>query len=211
MQRVTVCVGEYGNGARAQRPRTRNDTWGLIETNAFGTHEFLDLCAQVGCEPVICGNLGSGSVQEMRDWVEYLNAPTGTVLADERAANGHPAPYGVRFWGVGNETWGCGGNMTVEYYANEYRRFATYVRDFPEAKIYRVASGARNDDYHWTEVMMREAFKGPIGGSMLQGLSLHFYTVPPDESWPPNGHATDFDLKGWKDVMAMVTDPETSS
>jgi alpha-N-arabinofuranosidase len=114
-----------GIGPRDRRPRMRNDTWGQIETNAFGTHEFLDFCEITGAAPVICGNLGSGTVQEMRNWVEYLNAPTGTVLADERAANGHPSPYGVRYWGVGNESWGCGGLMRAEYYADEFRRYAT--------------------------------------------------------------------------------------
>ena len=192
-----------GIGPRAQRPRRINAHWGgVIEDNAVGTHEFLDLCEQIGCEPYLAGNVGSGSPRELREWVEYCNAAAGT-LADERAANGRREPWKVRLWGVGNENWGCGGNMTAEYYANEYRRFATYTRDFPDAKIYRVASGARNDDYHWTDVLMREAFQGPIGGPMLQGLSLHYYTVPPDESWPPSGHATEFDLKGWKDVMAI--------
>ena len=192
-----------GIGPREKRPRRINAHWGgVIDDNAVGTHEFLDLCEQIGCEPYLAGNVGSGSPRELREWVEYCNAAAGT-LADERAANGRRNPWKVRLWGVGNETWGCGGNMTVEYYAHEYRRFATYTRDFPDAKIYRVASGARNDDYHWTEVMMREAFKGPIGGPLLQGLSLHFYTVPPDDAWPPAGPATDFDLKGWKDVMAL--------
>ena len=192
-----------GIGPREKRPRRINAHWGgVIDDNAVGTHEFLDLCEQIGCEPYLAGNVGSGSPRELREWVEYCNAAAGT-LADERAANGRREPFKVRLWGVGNETWGCGGNLTAEFYANEYRRFATYTRDFPNAKIYRVASGARNDDYHWTEVMMREAFKGPLGGPMLQGLSLHYYTVPNGEKWPPTGHATDFDLNGWKEVMAL--------
>ena len=192
-----------GIGPREKRPRRINAHWGgVVDDNAVGTHEFLDLCEQIGCEPYLAGNVGSGSPRELREWVEYCNASLGT-LAAERAANGRRDPWKVRLWGVGNETWGCGGNMTVEYYANEYRRFATYTRDFPNAKVYRIASGARNDDYHWTEVMMREAFKGPLGGPMLQGLSLHYYTVPGEVEWPPSGSATDFDLKGWKDVMAL--------
>lgn len=192
-----------GIGPREKRPRRINAYWGgVIDDNAVGTHEFLDLCEQIGCEPYLAGNVGSGSPRELREWVEYCNAAAGT-LADERVANGRATPWKVRLWGVGNETWGCGGNMTVEYYAHEYRRFATYTRDFPDAKIYRVASGARNDDYHWTEVMMREAFKGPIGGPMLQGLSLHYYTVPGEIPWPPAHPATGFDLTGWKDVMAL--------
>ena len=186
---------------REKRPRRINAHWGgVIDDNAVGTHEFLDLCAQLGCEPYLAGNVGSGSPRELREWVEYCNAAAGT-LADERAANGRRDHWAVRLWGVGNETWGCGGNMTAEYYAGEYRRFATYTRDFPNAPLYRIASGARNDDYHWTEVLMREAFKGPIGGPLLQGLSLHYYTVPGD--WPPRHAATGFDHAGWNWVMAL--------
>lgn len=190
-----------GIGPREKRPRRINAHWGgVIETNAVGTHEFLDLCAQIGCEPYLAGNVGSGSAAELRDWVEYCNAAGGS-LADLRAANGQREPWKVRLWGVGNETWGCGGNMTAEYYANEYRRYATYTRDFPNAPLYRIAAGPRSDDYHWTDVLMREAFKGPIGGSMLQGLSLHYYTVPGD--WPPKHPATGFDHAGWNWVMAL--------
>ncbi len=190
-----------GIGPRAKRPRRINAHWGgVVDDNAVGTHEFLDLCEQIGCEPYLAGNVGSGSARELREWVEYCNAAAGT-LADERAANGRREPWKVRLWGVGNETWGCGGNMTVEYYANEYRRYATYTRDFPGAPLYRIASGARNDDFHWTDVMMRETCKGPIGGPMLQGLSLHYYTVPGD--WPPRHPATGFDHAGWNAVMAL--------
>jgi len=190
-----------GIGPREKRPRRINAHWGgVIETNAVGTHEFLDLCEQIGCEPYLAGNVGSGSPAELRDWVEYCNAAGGS-LAEQRAANGRKDPWKVRLWGVGNETWGCGGNMTAEYYANEYRRYATYTRDFPNAPLYRVAAGPRNDDYHWTDVLMREAFKGPIGGPMLQGLSLHYYTVPGD--WPPKHSATGFDHAGWNWVMAL--------
>jgi alpha-N-arabinofuranosidase len=190
-----------GIGPREKRPRRINAHWGgVVDDNAVGTHEFLDLCEQIGCEPYLAGNVGSGSARELREWVEYCNAAAGT-LADERAANGRREPWKVRLWGVGNETWGCGGNMTVEYYANEYRRYATYTRDFPGAPLYRIASGARNDDFHWTDVMMRETCKGPIGGPMLQGLSLHYYTVPGD--WPPRHPATGFDHAGWNAVMAL--------
>jgi len=190
-----------GIGPREKRPRRINAHWGgVVESNAVGTHEFLDLCAQIGCEPYLAGNVGSGLPRELREWVEYCNAAAGT-LADERAANGRRDPWKVRLWGVGNETWGCGGNMTAEYYANEYRRFATYTRDFPNAPLYRIGSGARNDDYHWTDVMMREAFKSPLGGPMMQGLSLHYYTVPGD--WPPRHPATGFDHASWKWVMAL--------
>ncbi len=192
-----------GIGPREKRPRRINAHWGgVIDDNAVGTHEFLDLCEQLGCEAYLAGNVGSGSPRELREWIEYCNAPAGT-LADERAANGRREPWKVRLWGIGNETWGCGGNMTPEQYAPEYRRFATYARDFPDAPLYRVASGARNDDFHWTDVLMREAFKAPLGAQMFQGLSLHYYTVPGAPTWPPSHPATGFNHADWKSVMAL--------
>lgn len=191
-----------GIGPREKRPRRVNAHWGgVVDDNAVGTHEFLDLCEQLGCEPYIAGNVGSGSPRELREWVEYLNASSGS-LAELRAANGRRDPWRVRLFGVGNENWGCGGNMRVEYYADEYRRSASYVRSFPGAPLYRVAGGARNDDFHWTEVMMREAFTAPLGGPLLQGLSMHYYTIPGD--WPPRYSATQFDEKDWGSVMAQA-------
>ena len=193
-----------GIGPRDQRPRQRNDTWGQIETNAFGTHEFLDLCAQTGCEPVICGNLGSGTVQEMRDWVEYLNAPTGTVLADERAANGHSAPYGVRYWGVGNESWGCGGLMRAEYYADEFRRYGTYLGSYEKSALFRIATGPGLDDFHWTEVLMRECAAPRFNPGIMDGLSLHYYMnggCPPART-QQHLLATSFGPEQWRTVMA---------
>ncbi len=191
-----------GIGPREKRPRRINAHWGgVIDDNAVGTHEFLDLCEQIGCEPYLAGNVGSGSPRELREWVEYCNAAAGT-LADERAANGRRDPWKVRLWGIGNETWGCGGNMTAEYYAGEFRRFATYTRDFPGAPLYRVASGANGDDYRWTEVMMTLGYRGPLGGGpLMQGLSLHYYTLP--GTWEKKHAASPFDLAGWKDVMAL--------
>src|SRR5574341_1269390 len=123
-----------GIGPRANRPTMVNTHWGgVTENNHFGTHEFLDLCAQLGCEPYICGNVGSGTVREMQQWVEYLTCPEKSPMSDLRAANGHPEPWKLSFWGVGNESWGCGGNMQPEYYADEYRRYATYCRNFAES------------------------------------------------------------------------------
>ncbi|MDB6095098.1 MAG: alpha-N-arabinofuranosidase [Verrucomicrobia bacterium] len=193
-----------GIGPRAARPRMRNDTWGQVETNAFGTHEFLDFCQQVDAEPVICGNLGSGTVQEMRDWVEYLNAPTGTILADERAANGHPAPYGVRYWGVGNESWGCGGLMRAEYYADEFRRYATFLGNYEKSRLFRIATGPGVDDFHWTEVMMRECAAPRFNPGVMDGLSLHYYMnggIPPARV-QQRLRATTFNHDEWRTVMA---------
>ena len=166
-----------GIGPRAQRPRRLNAHWGgVVDDNAVGTHEFLDLCEQLDCEPYIAGNVGSGSPREMREWVEYCNAAAGT-LADERAANGRREPWKVRLWGIGNENWGCGGNMTPEQYAAELRRFSTYTRDFPGAPLFRVGCGANGDDYRWTDVVMRDAAQNTFGHALMQGLSLHYYCL----------------------------------
>src|ERR1035437_2838421 len=193
-----------GIGPRAKRPLMRNDTWGLAETNAFGTHEFLDLCEQVGCQPVICGNLGTGTVQEMHDWVEYLNAPVGSVLANERAANGHPAPYGVRFWGVGNESWSCGGVMRPEYYADEFRRYSNFLGNYEKTRLYRIATGPAVDNYAWTEVIMRECTNPPYNGAVMDGLSLHYYMngLTPPAKVPRSLPAAGFDHAAWNTVMS---------
>jgi alpha-L-arabinofuranosidase len=120
-----------GIGPREKRPKMVNTHWGgVTENNSFGTHEFLDLCEQLGAEPYICGNVGSGSVEEMSKWVEYINFDGVSPMADLRRSNGREKPWNVKYWGVGNENWGCGGNMTAEFYADQYRRYATYARDY---------------------------------------------------------------------------------
>lgn len=179
-----------GIGPIEQRPTMVNTHWGgVTETNRFGTHEFMDLCEQLGCEPYICGNLGSGTVQEMQQWVEYLTFDGKSPMADLRRANGREAPWPVRFWGVGNENWGCGGEMRPEFYADNYRRYATYCRNFGGNRLYKIASGANTNDYHWTEVLMREASRH------MHGLSLHYYTVP--GTWEAKGSATQFSADDW--------------
>ncbi|MFC1525425.1 alpha-N-arabinofuranosidase [Candidatus Latescibacterota bacterium] len=177
-----------GIGPRQQRLEMINTHWGgLTENNHFGTHEFMDLCEQLECEPYICGNLGSGTVREMQQWVEYLTVPAGGPMANLRRDNGHPEPWKVRMWGVGNENWGCGGQMRPEYYADEYRRFATYLRNFGGNELYKVACGPSGGDYHWTEVLMREAAR------YMHGLALHFYCGSGRES----RSATQFDEGDW--------------
>jgi alpha-L-arabinofuranosidase len=159
-----------GIGPAADRPCMVNTHWGgVTENNAFGTHEFMDLCDQLECEPYICGNLGSGTVREMQQWVEYLTFGGISPMADLRKKNGRSDPWKVKFWGVGNENWGCGGRMRPEYYADEYRRYATYLRNFGENWLYKIACGSYNDNYHWTEVLMREA------RDIMDGLSYHYY------------------------------------
>lgn len=179
-----------GIGPADKRPTMINTHWGgVTENNHFGTHEFMDLCEQVGCEPYISGNVGSGTVQEMQQWVEYLTSDAVSPMTNLRRANGRAAPWPVRFWGVGNESWGCGGEMRAEYYADQYRRYATYCRNFGQNRLYKIASGANTADYHWTEVLMREA------GQRMNGLSLHYYVVP--GTWGAKGSATQFDEGEW--------------
>ena len=177
-----------GIGPRNERPTMINTHWGgVTENNAFGTHEFLELCNQLDCEPVICGNLGSGSVQEMSQWVEYLNSSNVSPMTDIRKANGREEPWGVKYWGVGNESWGCGGSMTPEYYANEMRRYGTFTKNYGSNRLYKVACGPNVDDYHWMETLMRDGNPG----RSFQGISLHYYTVC--HEWNKKGSATQFD------------------
>jgi alpha-L-arabinofuranosidase len=147
-----------GIGPHEQRPTMVNTHWGgVVENNHFGTHEFMELCDQLGCEPYICGNVGSGTVQEMSQWVEYITFDGKSPMADLRRANGRAEPWPMKYFGVGNENWGCGGRMTPEYYADLYRRYALYARDYGDNQLYRIACGASGDDYHWTEVLMAKA------------------------------------------------------
>lgn len=184
-----------GIGPREKRPCMVNTHWGgVVENNHFGTHEFLEFCQLIGAEPYICGNLGSGTVQEMQQWVEYITFDGKSPMADLRRANGKDEPWSLKYFGVGNENWGCGGNMRAEYYADQYRRYATYVRNFGDNKIYKIAGGASVDDYHWTEVLMREA------GKQMDGLSLHYYTRI-SKDWSKQGSATEFEENEWFSVL----------
>lgn len=179
-----------GIGPREQRPAMVNTHWGgVTENNHFGTHEFMDLCELLGADPYICGNVGSGTVQEMAQWVEYITFGGKSAMADLRRQNGREEPWRLPFFGVGNESWGCGGNMRPEYYADLYRRYQTYVRHFSGNRVYKIACGANSEDYRWTEVLMREA------GRYMDGLSLHYYTVP--GTWAKKGSATQFDEAEW--------------
>ena len=192
-----------GVGPREQRPTMINTHWGgVTENNHFGTHEFLDLCEQIGCEPYICGNVGSGSVQEMQQWVEYLTFDGTSPMADLRARNGRAEPWRIKFWGVGNENWGCGGNMRPEYYSDEYRRYQTYLRNFGVNELYKIACGPRNDDYHWTEVLMKNG-RNMRGNFLMDGLSLHYYT--PDGPLRQQHSATQFGEHEWIDILKTAS------
>jgi len=180
-----------GVGPHEGRKHMINTHWGgVVENNHFGTHEFMMLCEMLECEPYICGNVGSGSVQEMSEWIEYMTFDGESPMANWRRENGREEPWDLTYFGVGNENWGCGGNMRPEYYADLYRRFQTFVRNYGDNKIYRIAGGANVDDYNWTEVLMREA------APLMDGLSLHYYTIPGD-FWKGKGSALDFEESEW--------------
>jgi alpha-N-arabinofuranosidase len=165
-----------GIGVRSARPRRINMHWGnVIETNEFGTHEFMAFCRSAGADPYFCGNVGSGTPPELRDWVEYCTFPGESTLAQERTANGAPEPFDIRFWGVGNENWGCGGNFTPEDYASEYRRFATYLRDWGKTPLYLIACGPNSNDLDWTRRFFTKLRKDYGRGPAIHGFSAHYY------------------------------------
>jgi alpha-L-arabinofuranosidase len=163
-----------GVGPRKDRPSMVNVWWGgVTENNSFGTHDFLNMCENIGADPYLAGNVGSGTVQELSQWVEYVNGNGNSPMPTWRRANGREKPWLVKFFGVGNETWGCGGHMTPEYYSNIYKQYATFMADWNNThRLFRVASGANASDYHWTEVMMRD-----IPRDLIEGVSLHYYSV----------------------------------
>lgn len=181
-----------GIGPRSDRPEIVNTNWGgVTENNHFGTHEFFDLCEQIGCEPFLCGNVGSGSVREMRDWVEYITFGGKSPMADMRRENGRDEPWKMTYFAVGNENWGCGGNMTAEYYSNVYNHYQTYVRNYEDNRIFKIACGPNSGDTEWTEVLMRNS------GQRLNGLSFHNYVFMRGAS----GSATEFGEPEWYEVM----------
>jgi alpha-N-arabinofuranosidase len=185
-----------GIGSRSQRPYMVNTNWGGVsEDNSFGTHEFLELCSLINCEPYIAGNVGSGTVEEMAKWVEYLNSDAKSTMTDLRKQNGRNEPWRVKYWGVGNESWGCGGNMTPDYYADLYKQYATYARNYKDAPLLKIASGANSSDYNWTETLMRK-----INPGQLWGITLHHYSLPTG-SWGKKGSATVFDEKEYFNTM----------
>lgn len=174
-----------GIGPRDKRPSLRNNNWGgTIEDNSFGTHEFLNLCEMLGCEPYISGNVGSGTVKEMAQWVEYMTSDGDTPMAKLRRQNGREKAWKVKYFGIGNEAWGCGGNMRPEYYCDLFRRYNTYLRNYDDKnRLFRIASGANAGDTNWTKVLMERI------GDRMQGVSLHYYAV---RDWRKHGSATRF-------------------
>jgi len=189
-----------GIGPQSGRPRMINSNWGgTVEDNSFGTHEFLNMCEELGIEPYISGNVGSGTVEELAKWVEYMTAEEGT-MADLRKSNGRDKPWKVKYLGIGNESWGCGGCMHVNYYADVYRRYQVYCRDYDGNHLYKIASGASDYDYNWTKVMMEQA------KSRMNGLSLHYYTVI---DWGKKGAALGFSKSEYENILGKAVEVET--
>ena len=198
-------AGDYhwmdGIGPQEQRAYISNNNWGgTLEDNSFGTHEFLNLCEMLDIEPYISGNVGSGSVEEMAKWVEYMTSDAKSTMADLRRSNGRQEPWRVKYFGIGNEAWGCGGNMTPEYYSDLYRRYATYLRDFSGNRLYKIASGASDYDYNWTKVLMEN-----LKGKGMAGVSLHYYTVI---DWSDKGSATAFSDKEYYNILSKSIEIE---
>ncbi|BET69478.1 alpha-L-arabinofuranosidase AbfB [Opitutales bacterium ASA1] len=185
-----------GIGPREKRPSMINTHWGgVVENNHFGTHEFLDLCEQIGTEPFISVNVGSGTIQEMREWIEYMTSDADSPMTRLRKANGREKPWKIKYLGLGNENWGCGGEMRPEYYADVYRRYKTYAKNYADNRLFRIACGASGNDYNWTETLMTMA------GRHMDGLSLHYYTLPTGSWRGSKGSATDFDEDAWHTTL----------
>lgn len=189
-----------GIGPKNKRPSMVNVWWGNVkEDNSFGTNEFLNMCEELGAEPYLSVNVGSGTVQDVADWVKYVNYKEGTSpMSDLRKKYGRTKPWHVTYWGIGNEAWGCGGNMTAEYYANVYRQYATFMTNWDNSdRLFRIASGASGDDYHWTETLMKN-----IPLNMLGGVALHHYSVI---DWNHKGSATGFTEQQYFETMQRAS------
>lgn len=190
-----------GIGSKDQRPKMVNNNWGgTIEDNSFGTHEFLNLCEMLGCEPYISGNVGSGTVEELAKWVEYMTSEGDSPMARLRRKNGRDKAWKVKYLGVGNESWGCGGNMRPEFYSDLYRRYSTYCRNYDDNHLFKIASGASDYDYDWTKILMDRV------GQRMNGLSLHYYTVT---GWNGSkGSATKFNNEDYYWAMGKCREIE---
>ena len=176
-----------GIGEKSSRKKMVNTNWGgVTEDNSFGTHEFFDLCEQIGCEPYLAGNLGSGTVQELSEWIEYITFDGESPMTEQRRKNGREKPWKLKYLGVGNENWGCGGNMRPEYYADEYKRYQSFCKNYSGNELYKIACGPNADDFKWTEKLLEN-----VNAMHTKGISLHYYTVPTGV-WETKGSARDF-------------------
>ena len=186
-----------GIGPQEKRASIVNIHWGgVTEDNSFGTHEFMKLTELLGCDAYINGNVGSGTVREMAEWVEYLTSGADSPMTRLRKENGREQPWKVKYWAIGNENWGCGGNMTAEFYTDVMRQFSTYLNNYSDNRLYRVACGPSDFNVAWTETLMKD----PASRGRFQGLSIHYYSVP--DGWNTSkGSATNFDENQWFKTM----------
>lgn len=176
-----------GIGEKSARKKMINTNWGgVTEDNSFGTHEFFNMCEEIGCEPYLAGNLGSGTISELAEWIEYITFDGVSPMADLRRKNGREKPWKLKYLGIGNENWGCGGSMRPEYYVDEYRRYQSFCKDFSGNKLFKFACGPNSNDYGWTETIMKNLSK-----LSTRGISLHYYTLPTGD-WGHKGDAVDF-------------------
>jgi len=181
-----------GIGPQEKRASIINTNWGgVTEDNSFGTHEFMKLTELLSCDAYINGNVGSGSVKEMAEWVEYLTSGSESPMTKLRKENGQDQPWKVRYFAIGNENWGCGGNMTAEFYTNTMKQYATFLKNYSGNRLYRVACGPYAEGYDWTETLMKDEGSR----NMFEGLSIHYYTVV--DGWDYKGSATKFDEREW--------------
>lgn len=189
-----------GIGDPSTRKKMVNTNWGgVVEDNSFGTHEFMRFCELVGCEPYISGNVGSGTVEELSQWIEYMTFDGLSPMAELRRANGREKPWKLKYLGIGNESWGCGGSMTPEYYADTYRRYGTFCRNYSGNELFKIACGPNADDYNWTETIMKTL----NSQWNCKGISLHYYTLPTGD-WGHKGSSTEFGEKEYYDTISRT-------
>lgn len=183
-----------GVGPKESRKSIINTNWGgVTENNSFGTHEFLKFCELVGCQPYINGNVGSGTVQEMSEWVEYITSDASSPMTSLRRENGQDKPWKLKYLGVGNENWGCGGMMKPSKYVDEYRKFQVYCKNHSGNTLFKIACGPNSNDFNWMEELMKN-----IDSFCVNGVDLHYYTIP---DWSKKGHATEFDEEAYQEVL----------
>ncbi|WP_428312875.1 alpha-N-arabinofuranosidase [Hydrocarboniphaga sp.] len=190
-----------GIGDPAKRPARTNKWWGGLESNRVGTHEFMDLAEMLGSEVYLAGNMGSMPPRAMAEWLEYMTADGKSALAEERRRNGRDRPWAVKYMGIGNESWGCGGNMRPEYQSDLHNQYATFLR----GSALRVASGEGETNDHLVEVLMERS------GPHMDAFTLHYYTLPGD--WKNKGEALGFDAHAWAKTLktAMGIEPRIAA
>lgn len=186
----------WKDGIGENRPK-RVNLWGHVtEDNSFGTHEFFEFCEEVGCEPYLAGNLGSGTVGELMEWIEYITFDGDSEMSELRRRNGREKPWKLKYLGIGNENWGAGGNMRPEFYADEYRKYQAFCKNFSGSELFKVACGSSGDDYNWADVLLQN-----VNEQQANGISLHYYTVP-SGNWDKKGSATDFTDEEYYNTVA---------